>query len=72
MAALMDPTVQELQSIINDAIRALGPAWMHGDASLADGIRRKTAAMERLAAQKQRPPISERPRGSPHATRDVR
>jgi len=25
-----------------------------------------------LAAQKQRPPISERPRGSPHATRDVR
>nr|MCH9837010.1 hypothetical protein [bacterium] len=37
------------QTIIADAIAALGPAWMHGGVSLAEGIRRKTAAMERLA-----------------------
>lgn len=39
----------DASSIIADAIAALGPAWMHGGVSLADGIRRKTAAMERLS-----------------------
>jgi hypothetical protein len=53
----MDPTTQELQAIIDEAVQALGPAWMHGGVSLADGIRRKTTAMERLAmpATRRRP-----------------
>lgn len=40
--------VSALARIIDDAKSALGPAWLHGGASLADGIRRKTAALERL------------------------
>jgi len=36
------------QTIIADAIAALGPAWMHGGATLAEGIRRKTLSLERL------------------------
>lgn len=37
------------QEQIRDAETALGRAWMYGGVSLADGIRRKTAAMERIA-----------------------
>lgn len=49
--------IASLLTIIDDAIEALGPVWMHGDATLAEGIRRKTAAMERLAM----PPERKRP-----------
>ena len=42
------------QEQIRDAETALGRAWMHGGATLADGIRRKTAAMERIAMPKKR------------------
>jgi len=37
-----------------EAVLALGRAWMHGGATLAEGIRRKTTAMERLAQPKKR------------------
>jgi len=50
----MDPTIQELQATIDEAVKALGPAWMYGGATLAEGIRRKTAAMERIAMPKKR------------------
>lgn len=40
-----------LRGVVEEAVVALGPAWMHGGASLAEGIRRKTSAMERLAME---------------------
>ena len=42
------------QEQIRDAETALGRAWMHGGATLAEGIRRKTSAMERIAEPKNR------------------
>lgn len=33
---------------IEEAKQALGPAWLTGGVSLAEGIRRKTAALEAL------------------------
>lgn len=44
----------DASAALADAIAALGPAWMHGGVSLAEGIRRKTAAMERIAQPKKR------------------
>jgi len=49
--------IESLAATVDEAMRATGPAWMHGGVSLAEGIRRKTAAMERLAmpAKRARP-----------------
>jgi len=41
--------VDRLRATIDSAETALGRAWMHGGATLAQGVARKTAAMERLA-----------------------
>ncbi len=40
----------DLARTIAEATAALGPAWMHGGATLAEGIQRKTTALERLGS----------------------
>jgi len=54
------------QEQIRDAETALGRAWMRGDVSLAEGIRRKTSAMERLA----QPTMRKRPGATLTVERD--
>ena len=39
---------QTLSAELEEAKQALGPAWLTGGVSLAEGIRRKTAALEAL------------------------
>jgi hypothetical protein len=38
----------EMIADVEEARTALGAAWLTGDVSLAEGIRRKTAALENL------------------------
>jgi hypothetical protein len=40
--------LEEAERELREARAALGEAWMAGGVSLADGIRRKTAALEKL------------------------
>lgn len=47
LAALVDE-VERLRAELDAARAALGPAWLAGAVDLAEGIRRKTAVLERL------------------------
>lgn len=47
-AAIMTARVQALEEELAAAREALGKAWLRGGASLADGIRAKTAMLERM------------------------
>jgi hypothetical protein len=40
--------LEKAERELREARAALGAAWLTGDVSLAEGIRRKTAALERL------------------------
>lgn len=53
-AAHAEAYAARLEAQIESAEIALGRAWLHGGATLAEGIARKTAAMERLAMPKPR------------------
>lgn len=53
-AAHAESYAARLEAQIEAAETALGRAWLHGGATLAEGIARKTAAMERLAMPRQR------------------
>lgn len=55
-AALTTVRLQALEDELSAARQALGKAWLFGGASLAEGIRRKTAAMERIAGVTEQSP----------------
>ena len=48
-AADMREVTEAAEETATEVRRALGEAWLAGGVSLAEGIRRKTAALERLA-----------------------